>query len=139
MFGVLLQLIFASAILATPLARQSDPKRQYTIYNKCPTSINLYIGGASHGIIPTNGSVSEYLSTDTSYFYTDANGGNENGKDSIRAGFYTVSLNPVVSFLPWALRCPMPQDFYYLISGKEHANTGLQLKPKNPIPVCPQP
>ena len=99
MFGVLLQLIFASAISATPLVRQSDPipQRNYTIYNKCPTPITLYIAGTSYGLIPTNGSLTKELSTSAGYFFTDANGGSQNGKGSTRAGFYTVSWNLVVS------------------------------------------
>ena len=97
MFGVFLQLIFASAILATPLARRSDPQRNYIIYNKCPTPITLYIAGTSYGLIPTNGSLTKELSTSAGYFFTDANGGSQNGKGSTRAGFYTVSWNLVVS------------------------------------------
>jgi len=97
MFGVLLQLIFASAILATPLARQSDPQRNYTIYNKCPSNITLYIAGTSYGQIMTNGSLTKQLSTSAGYFSTDANGGSRNGQGSIRAGFNTVSWNPIVS------------------------------------------
>jgi len=98
MFGVLLQLIFASAISATPLARQSDPQRNYTIYNKCPTPITLYIAGTSYGLIPTNGNLTKQLSTSAGYFFTDANGGSQNGiKRSTSAGFNTVSRNPVMS------------------------------------------
>lgn len=109
MLVALLPLLFASSILATPLARQNT--RQYNIYNKCPTAIDLYISGTNHGTIPTGGSVSRTLGTSAGYFFTDANGGSKNINRAIYAGFY--------------------EDFYYIVSGPEHANTGLQVKPKN--------
>jgi len=98
MLSVLLPLVLASATLATPLARQNT--RQYTIYNKCPTPINLYIagvkGGAMDGTIPTNGSVVKSPGTGTTFFFTDANGGKLTGEGTIRAGFSNnVSRNPL--------------------------------------------
>jgi hypothetical protein len=30
----------------------------------------------------------------------------------------------------------IPQDFYYMVSNAEHANTGLQVKPHGQTPVC---
>jgi len=30
----------------------------------------------------------------------------------------------------------IPQDFYYIVSDLEHANTGLQVKPKDRNAVC---
>ena len=88
-----LPLVLASTVLASSLiARQ--PTRQYTIYNKCPTSIDLYIGGVQENTIPTNGNVVKTLSTDAGFFYTDANGGSPTAEGTIRAGFYEVSWNP---------------------------------------------
>jgi|SRR6266498_2318001 len=93
MFAAFLPLVFASTILATPLARQN--MRQYTVYNKCPTPIDLYIGGTKQGTIPTDGSIVKTLGTGAGYFFTDANGGSQNGNGTIRAGFYNVSPNPM--------------------------------------------
>jgi hypothetical protein len=89
--SVLLPLILASSILATPLARQNT--RQYTVYNKCPIAIDLYIGGTKHDVIPINGNVTKSLGPGAGYFYTDANDGNQNTQGTIRAGFYNVSWN----------------------------------------------
>jgi len=89
MFAILLPLVLASTILATPLAR--DNVQQYTVYNKCPTPIDLYIGGEKQGTIPKNGNVVKTFTTSPGYFYTDANGGGRNAKRTIHAGFYDVS------------------------------------------------
>jgi len=94
MTSALLSLVLASIILATPLAGQNT--RQYHIYNKCPTPINLYIGGeVKDSTIPLNGSVVKTLGTDPGFFYTDANGGSPNAVGTVRAGFYNVSWNPM--------------------------------------------
>jgi hypothetical protein len=125
MFAVLL--VLASTILATPL----ENTHQYTVYNKCPTAIDLYIGGVKHGTIPKNGNTVKTFSTPQGYFYTDANGGSRNGKHTIHAGFYDVS----------GIRCVVDsdvddflQDYYYMISDPKHANTGLNVKPKGRSP-----
>lgn len=73
------------------MAKQNT--RHYTVYNKCPTAINLYINGTTQGAIPTNGNVVKTLSTGAGYFFTDAYGGGQNGNEAMRAGFYDVSLN----------------------------------------------
>lgn len=65
--------------------------RQYTVYNQCPTPIDLYIGGANQATIPTGGDYVETLGTGAGYFFTTANGGSENSTGTIRAGFYDVS------------------------------------------------
>ena len=69
--------------------------RQYTVYNQCPTPIDLYIAGSNQGTIPTGGSVVKTLGTGAGYFFTNANGGSENSTGTIRAGFYDVSPNPL--------------------------------------------
>jgi len=89
MVSVLFPLILASAVLATPLARQNT--RRYTVYNKCPTSIDLYIGGVKDSTIPTNGNVVKNLGTGAGFFYTNANGGSPTAEGTIRAGFNDVS------------------------------------------------
>ena len=94
---VVLPLVLASTILATPVAREN--MHQYTVYNKCPTPIDLYIGGEKHGTIPKNGNVVKTFSTSPGYFYTDANGGTRNAQQTIHAGFYDVSrIRCVVDF-----------------------------------------
>jgi hypothetical protein len=83
-------LVLASPILATPVAREN--MRQYTVYNNCPTPIDLYIGGAKDSTIPLNGNVVKSLDTLAGFFYTDANGGNPTSAEgTIRAGFFNVS------------------------------------------------
>ena len=60
---------------------------QYTVVNKCPTSINLYIAGKLDRNLATGASVTKSLGIDAGFFYTDANGGSTNGA-ATRAGFY---------------------------------------------------
>ena len=92
MFSVVFPLVLASAVFATPLAKRNT--RWYTVYNKCPTSIDLYIGGVKDSTIPINGNVVKILGTGAGFFYTNANGGSPNAEGTIRAGFYDVSCNP---------------------------------------------
>jgi hypothetical protein len=128
MFSAFLPLVLASTILATPLARQDT--RQYTVYNRCPTPIDLYIGGTKQATIPVEGNVVKTLGTGAGYFFTDANGGSQNANGTIRAGFYDVSVeNPlcgVDSEMDEIL-----QDYYYIISDPYHANTGVRVRPKD--------
>ena len=100
MLRVLLPLVLASTILAasTPLPKQD--MRQYTIYNKCPMPIDLYIagvkGGAKDSTIPTNGKVVKSLGIGTTTFFTNANGGRLTAEGTIRAVFHNdVSRNLV--------------------------------------------
>ena len=61
---------------------------QYTVVNKCPTSINLYIAGNLDSNLATGASVTRSLEDgDAGFFYTDANGRSTNGA-ATRAGFY---------------------------------------------------
>ena len=73
--------IFLSAI---PTGAQVH---QYTVVNKCPTSINLYIAGNLDSTLATGASVTKSLGIDAGFFYTDANGGSASGA-ATRAGFY---------------------------------------------------
>ena len=131
MFIAFLPLVLASTSFATLLPRQNT--RQYTVYNKCPMPIDLYISGAKEGTIPTGGNVVKTLGTGAGYFFTDANGGSQNAYGTIHAGFYDVRPNSLsCSSLKWTI----PQDYYYIISDPKHANTGLQVKPKGRNPVC---
>ncbi|KAF8999270.1 ricin B lectin domain-containing protein [Cyathus striatus] len=78
----------------------------YIVYNSCPTSINLYIGGL-------NGNTTKFLGSTAGFFYTDANGGNSNGA-ATRAGFN------------------IDQGYYYLVKDTGHFNTGLSIQPRAP-------
>ena len=93
--AILAPLVLAYIALGTPVARQTT--REYTVYNHCPTSIDLYIGGAKQGTIPTGGNVVKTLGTDAGFFYTDANGGDSTAVGTIRAGFYEVGFEYLLS------------------------------------------
>lgn len=64
--------------------------RQYTIVNECPTSIPLYVNGASQGTIGSGGNITRtYPNSWDGVMYTSANGGNQNAIfGTSRAGFY---------------------------------------------------
>jgi len=102
----LLLLLSASVVFATSLVT-----RQYTVYNNCPTPIDLYVNDTSAATIPTNGNITEILPTDPFHFFTTANGGSQNADGTIYAGFH--------------------DDYYYIVSDPNHANTGLRVKPVN--------
>ena len=73
MILALFPIAFASMIiLATPLAAENT--RRYTVYNKCPTPINLYIGGRERQHDPDKWERFKDSRTDPGFFYTDANG-----------------------------------------------------------------
>ena len=88
MLSILLQLLLAMPLMAIQKPMAAQGARQYTVYNKCPTSIDLYIGGVKDSTIPQNGNVVKTLSTGAGFFYTDANGGSPTAEGTIRAGFY---------------------------------------------------
>jgi hypothetical protein len=77
-----LPLIFISVIPIT-----SAQSHQYTVVNKCPTSINLYIAGSLDGTLATGARMKKSLGIDAGFFYTNANGESANGA-ATRAGFY---------------------------------------------------
>ena len=92
MFSILLQLLLAVPLLGhdiqKPIAKQNTALRKYTIYNKCPTPIDLWIAGFKYNTIPKDGNVvKKFLNTDAGPFYTDVNGGSPNAQGTIRARF----------------------------------------------------
>jgi hypothetical protein len=96
MVFVLLPLVLASIAFASPLARQNT--RQYTVHNKCPMPIKLYIGGVKDSTIPTNGNVVKILGPNPGFFYTDANHDgavSPTGEGTTRAGFHDVSFKRI--------------------------------------------
>jgi hypothetical protein len=66
--------------------------RQYTVKNKCPSPITLYINGTSQGTVAADGGIFQqnFNNNFEGFIYTDANGGNQNGSGTTRAGFYGV-------------------------------------------------
>jgi len=62
-------------------------QRNYTVTNKCPTSVNLYIGGILDSTLATGVSTTKNLGVGAGFFYSDANGGSASGPGT-RAGFF---------------------------------------------------
>ncbi|KAF8198504.1 G-X-X-X-Q-X-W domain-containing protein [Pholiota molesta] len=107
-------------LLATPLVaassllpRQTTPTRQYVVTNRCPTAVNLYIGGALDSNIPQNGSVTKTLGTSAGFFYTDANLGSPTAEGAAKAGF-------------------LGDDVYYLVTDTTYINVGISVAPREP-------
>ncbi|KAJ3507120.1 hypothetical protein NLJ89_g6487 [Agrocybe chaxingu] len=111
MLSSLLSLLFAVPLLAFPLVPRQLSTRQYIIYNKCPSAVNLYIAGNFEGSLPSQGNTTRFLSLGAGFFYTDANGGNANGEGTSRAGFF-------------------PDDFYYTVVDPQRINVGIQVAPR---------
>lgn len=82
--------LFATPLVASPLLPRQNPTRQYVVTNRCPTAVNLYIGGAFDSNIPLGGSVTKTLGTDAGFFYTDANLGSPTAEGTAKAGFLDV-------------------------------------------------
>jgi hypothetical protein len=113
-------LLFLSAI---PTSGQTH---KYTVVNKCPTSIKLYIAGSLDSTLATGASITKSLGIDAGFFYTDANGGNANGA-ATRAGFYDDNNSYI----------------YYLVRDSSHFNTGMSITPNHsptngfcPVAIC---
>ena len=85
--------LFLLSLLATPAVfaqtAESLPKTtKYTVVNKCPQTIDLYIAGKDVAKIATGHDFTTTLGPNPGFFYTDVNGGNKNGA-ATRAGFFT--------------------------------------------------
>ncbi|KAF8960448.1 G-X-X-X-Q-X-W domain-containing protein [Flammula alnicola] len=114
-------LLLATPLVASPLAPRQTT-RQYIIYNKCPSSIDLWIAGELDSSIVSGGNVTKFLALGAGFFYTDANGGNANGVGTTRAGFFD-------------------DDYYYMVKDPSHFNTGLSVLPQDRPSVmgfCPE-
>ena len=83
----------SSYFLAIPIFFPHPNTRQYNIFNNCPTAVDLYIGGVFDGEIASAGNVTRFLSTNTGFSYTDANGGKSDVAGTTRAGFFGDSVN----------------------------------------------
>jgi hypothetical protein len=84
----MLQLSFLSLLVLPTIVVHAT--REYIITNNCPAPIALYINGVGQGTLPASGgSTQRTLDNNFSGFiYTDANGGNQNGAGTTRAGFF---------------------------------------------------
>ncbi|KAF8960460.1 ricin B lectin domain-containing protein [Flammula alnicola] len=101
-------LLLATPLVASPLAPRQTT-RQYTIINKCPTAVNLFIAGALDSSMPVGGSVTRTLPVDAGMFYTDANGGDGDSQGTTRAGFF--------------------ENFYYIVKDPSYLNIGMTVAP----------
>ncbi|KAF8970080.1 G-X-X-X-Q-X-W domain-containing protein [Flammula alnicola] len=101
-------LLLATPLVATPIAPRQIT-RQYTVINKCPSDVNLFIAGALDSSIPAGGSVTRTLPVDAGFFYTDANGGDGNSAGTTRAGFF--------------------ENFYYIVKDPSYLNIGMTVAP----------
>jgi hypothetical protein len=63
--------------------------RSFTVINKCPRWIRIWVDGNSQGwLSPNSGSkVLNYPNDFSGLIYTNANGGNQDGSRTTRAGF----------------------------------------------------
>jgi hypothetical protein len=78
--------------------------RQYLITNKCPKPITLFINGESQGTLTANGGSTQrtFDNTFSGLIYTDANGGNQNGVGTTRAGFFGQVSHPAYLLLTFS-------------------------------------
>ncbi|KIM45540.1 carbohydrate-binding module family 13 protein [Hebeloma cylindrosporum] len=91
-----------------------NAERDYTIKNKCPAAIDLYINGRSEGTIARNAQVHKSFAEDWSgLIYTTANGGRTNGKRTTMAGFYGAA------------------DYYYIVNDPKNHTVGVRIAPKS--------
>ena len=83
----MLALTFLASVLWLSATALAD--RIFTIRNRCPQSITLYINGQTQGLLAMNGFMNQTFEDSWSgLIYTDANGGNANGAGTTKAGFY---------------------------------------------------
>jgi len=71
------------------LSTTAVAERIFTIRNRCPQSITVYINGQTQGLLAMNDFKNRTFEDSWSgLIYTDSNGGNANGAGTTRAGFY---------------------------------------------------
>ncbi|RXW15113.1 hypothetical protein EST38_g10744 [Candolleomyces aberdarensis] len=110
-FNFVIAILFASFLHVSA--------QTYTVTNRCPSAIELFIGQTSEGNLATNQSIVKTgLGTSAGFFYTKANGGDDDDGDleAARAGFY---------FEPdyW---------YYYIVRDDGDLNTGISITPDQP-------
>ena len=80
MKSLFLSLLAAVSVLVQNLT-------QYVVHNNCPSDINLYIAGSYDSYLRQGQSTAKFLGPNAGFFYTDANGGAQDGS-ATRAGFF---------------------------------------------------
>lgn len=90
--------------------------RSYTVINRCPAPINVYIGGSlDTPNLASGGMITRTLGVNAGFFYTDANGGSVDGK-ATRVGFYGDNGS----------------NYYYIVKDVNAFNTGMHIQPSYP-------
>lgn len=74
-------------LLLVALATLGQNLTQYVVHNSCPSDINLYIAGNYDSYLRQGQSVTRFLGPNAGFFYTDANGGAQDGS-ATRVGFF---------------------------------------------------
>ncbi|KAF9562512.1 ricin B-like lectin [Agrocybe pediades] len=105
---------FASLLLlALDVGAQNNVA--YTIVNRCPSTINLYIGSSLQGTLPSGKNITQSMSPNAGFFYTDANAGTTAGS-ATRAGFFGDNNT----------------RYYYIVEDTANFNTGISITPSYP-------
>jgi len=109
----LVPILVSLLILSTPFAVVA---RLFTIVNQCPESITLFINGESQGSLNARDGTTtrNFPRTWSGFIYTSANGGNQNGTGTTRAGFFGDN------------------DYYYLVIDPNYLNTGVSISVNTP-------
>ncbi|KAG6879362.1 hypothetical protein C0992_003280 [Termitomyces sp. T32_za158] len=103
------------SIVALTLLLPGSLGRVYNIFNNCPQSIRIYINGKDQGKVMTGTTLVRNLPKNWSgSIYTDANGGNPDGSNGTKAGFYG-------------------KGGHYYIVDEARLNTGLRITPDVPV------
>jgi len=105
-----MQLLILNTLAA--LVSSTLAARHFQLINSCPAPINIYEDGTQIAALAVGAQLSRDYATDfTGHFWTDANGGNNNGVSSTIAGFYA------------------PYNFSYIIRDPEYFNVALRVAP----------
>ncbi|KAF8642814.1 hypothetical protein AX16_009403 [Volvariella volvacea WC 439] len=109
LFSCKLLVLAASLLASNPVV--SVLGRRFVIRNDCPLPINYYINGESQGPLWANGGQVDRQLIDnfSGFIYTDANGGNQNGVGTTRAGFF------------------LERGYYYIVIDPDYLNTGVSI------------
>jgi len=81
-------LLVLSCLVLLTIAVNAQNNVQYTVINRCPNAINLYIGGILQSNLASKGSTTLSLGPIAGFFFTDANNGTAATGSATRAGFF---------------------------------------------------
>ncbi|KAG5640885.1 hypothetical protein DXG03_006744 [Asterophora parasitica] len=107
---------YTVAVAAVALAIPVLGDRNFRVINNCPEGINIFVNGITLGSLSANGGSGVVSEPDdfSGVFYTNANGGNQNGFNTLRAGFEGNG------------------DYYFLVVDNNHFNTEISIRPERP-------